>query len=56
MFARLSGRSVKEYNFFVYLCIPIDLELSNRLLLSLHSMIALSVNPSFSILALYYEL
>ena len=51
----LNTRFFKEYKLFC-LCIPNDLELSNRLLLSLHSMIALSVNPSLYILVQAYFL
>ena len=39
----------RKYKLFC-LCIPTDIELSNRLLLSLPSLIAPFVNPSFSIL------
>ena len=38
-------KGIKEYKLFCP-CIPTDVELSNRLLLGLHSIIALSVNPS----------
>ena len=47
-------RFFKEYTLFS-LFIPADLELSNRLLLSLHSIIALSVYPSLKILDLRYH-
>ena len=36
----------KEYKLFAYLCIPTDIELCYRLLLRLHSIIAVSVHPS----------
>ena len=45
-------RFIKYYKLFC-LCIPTDIELPKRLLLSLHStVIALTVNPSFSILVI----
>ena len=45
--------SLKNRNFFAYVSIPTDLEHSNRLLLSLHSLIALSVYPFLLILEWY---
>ena len=45
---KYKGSLSNTNSYFLY--IPTDIELSNRLLLSLHSIIALSANPSFSIL------